>query len=317
MSVRARLATPAGRAAALAVIDLSSRSADELDAFIRICAGVRTEPGELRLARLAGVDRGLVIRWTPTFAQLTPHGGTAVVDELLNALAAGGAEVVAAFPPEEAYPEARSDVDARALAALARAASPLAVDLLLAQHGRWASGRRVAASPRTGRDDRLMRLIEPALVVVVGAPNVGKSTLLNTLAGRDLALVAGEAGTTRDHVGAWVNLGGLVVRWVDTPGIRTAAGPEADAIAIASRLAMDADLLVGVGDGASADPVMLLPRMPDLVVALRSDLGLPGWAHGLVVSARTGAGVADLVELVRERLVPRADLGSDEPWRFW
>lgn len=317
MTVRARLASPAGRASALAVIDLFSHDGDELDAFIRMVAHVRTTVGEAKLANVCDVDQALVIRWTPTCAQVTPHGGVAVVSALLAAIAAHGAAVGEEIPPEEAYPEARSVIDARALAALARAPSPLAVDLLLAQHERWGSGARDVASVRTERDRRLMRLIEPALVVVVGPANVGKSTLLNTLAGRELALVAGEPGTTRDHVGAWVDLGGLVVRWVDTPGIREAMGPEREAIALASEVASGADLLIAVGDGGSVDPRGLVGRGADVVVGLRADLGLPAWGHDLAVSAHTGAGIAELVGLVRERLVPLADLESGEPWRFW
>src|SRR5690606_37019664 len=112
----------------------------------------------------------------------------------------------------------------------------------------------------------------------------GKSTLLNTLAGRDLALVSGEAGTTRDHVGALIDLGGVVVRWVDTPGVREAAGPEAEAIGLARRLAADADLVIAVGDRATADPRTIVEQEPGLVAALRGDLGEPGWAHDVAVS---------------------------------
>jgi len=317
MTVRFRLSTPAGRAAALAAIDLHASAPESLDAFIRIFASVRTKPGELKLADLAGIDRGLVIRWTETFAQLTPHGGAQVVDELMKALETRGATIVTEVDPFEAYPEARSTVDARALAALAQAASPLAVDLLLSQHERWLSGTRSAEDVRTERDLRLMQLIDPPLVVVVGDPNVGKSTLLNTLAGRDLALVSGEAGTTRDHVGALIDLGGLVVRWVDTPGVRAAAGSEGDAIELARRLAADADLVIAVGDRTTADPRTIVDQQPGLVVALRGDLGEPAWVHDLAVSAATGAGVAELVALVRERLVPRADIEAREPWKFW
>ncbi len=317
MTVRARQSTPAGLASALGAIDLHASAPESLDAFIRIFASVRPKPGELKLADFAGIDRGLVIRWTPTFAQLTPHGGVAVVTELMQKLGDLGAKIVCEIDPSQAYPEARSAIDARALSALSRSASPLAVDLLLVQHERWGLGVRSADDEHTQRDVRLMRLIEPALVVVMGEPNVGKSTLLNTLAGRDLALVAGEAGTTRDHVGALLDLGGLVVRWVDTPGVREAPGPEGEAIELAQRLAPDADLLIAVGDRTTGDPRTIVGHSPGLVVALRADLGRPGWAHDCEVSAETGDGIGDLLGLVRERLVPRADLESVEPWKFW
>ncbi|MCA9273131.1 MAG: 50S ribosome-binding GTPase [Phycisphaerales bacterium] len=317
MSVRVRLSTPAGRASALAAIDIFAHSAGELEPFIRKHAGVRTKPGDMKLAHLAGVDHGLVIHWTDTFAQLTPHGGVAVVDELIKVLGSAGAEIVADVDPIEAYPEARSDVDARSLAALSHAVSPMAVDLLLAQHERWEKGDRKPTDVRTDRDVRLMRLIGPALVAVVGEPNVGKSTLLNTLAGRELAIVSDEAGTTRDHVGALINLGGLVVRWVDTPGVRDATGPEAQAIGLAQRLIADADLVIAVGDMTTGDPREVAGVEPGMVVALRADLGKPDWQHDLAVSAATGDGMPELVSLVRDRLVPMADLEDPGPWKFW
>jgi len=317
MSVRTRLSTPAGRAAALAVIDLFAHSAGELEPFIRKYANVRTKPGDVKLARLAGVDHGLIIHWTDTFAQLTPHGGTAVVDELMKALESGGAEVATQVDPIEAYPEARSAIDARALAALSQAVSPMAVDLLLLQHERWEKGERETTDARTDRDVRLMRLIEPPLVAVVGEPNIGKSTLLNTLAGRELAIVSDQAGTTRDHVGAQINLGGVVVGWIDTPGVREAVGPEAQAIELAAELIAKADLVIAVGDRTTADPRGFVGAEPGLVVALREDLGRPVWAHDLAVSATTGEGVAGLVAAVRELLAPSADIGDAGAWKFW
>lgn len=317
MSVRVRLSTPAGRASALAAIDLFAQSAEELEPFIRKHANVRTKPGDVKLAHLAGVDHGLVIRWTETFAQLTPHGGAQVVDELIKALETEGAEVVTDVDPVEAYPEARSDIEASALAALSHAVSPMAVDLLLSQHERWRNDARKSNDARMDRDVRLMRLIEPALVAVMGEPNVGKSTLLNTLAGRELAVVSDEAGTTRDHVGALINLGGLVVRWVDTPGVREAEGPEEQAIELARKLIAEADLVIAVGDGTTGDPREIVGVEPGMVVALRADLGKPGWAHDLGVSAASGAGISELVAAVRERLVPGVDVADPGPWKFW
>lgn len=312
MTLRARLASPPGVPAALAVIDLFSHKPGELHPFIHKHANVRADVGDVKLVSLPGIDQGLLMFWTPTFAQITPHGGTASVDEWMKALARDGAALSAEISPEEAYPEARSAIDARALAALARAHSPLAVDLLLAQHERWGTGARRADDARTERDVRLNRLIDPALVAVTGPPNVGKSTLLNALAGRELAIASPEAGTTRDHVGALVDLGGLVVRWVDTPGLREAAGPEARAIGLAREVLARADLVVAVGDAGTPRPAG-----GELTVALRADLGLPEWGHDLAVSARTGAGMEGLVALVRERVVTRGDLESGEPWRFW
>lgn len=318
MACSARLSSSPDRAAALGVIDLLADTANDLDSALR-SIGVRTLPvGASRLADLAGVDRGLAIRWTETFAQLTPHGGTAVVRALLDTLTERGIPLAVAYPaPNAMYPEARSDIEARALAALSRAPSPLAVDLLLAQHDRWRAHEGEQSPDPSPRDRRLMRLIDPPLVVVMGPPNVGKSTLLNALAGRELALTSDEPGTTRDHVGAMVEVGGLVVRWADAPGVRESAGVEAGAIRIARDLAHSADLLIGAGDAASLDPRSVLDREPDLTIALRSDLGTPSWTHDLALSALDEGDLGACARLIREKLVPEADLASEAPWKFW
>ena len=163
----------------------------------------------------------------------------------------------------------------------------------------------------------LDRLVTPPLVVAIGASNIGKSTLLNRLAGRPVAVTADEPGTTRDHVGSLVDLDGLVVRYVDTPGLREgAASIEREAVAIAERLLATADLVLCLGDSDH-----LAPLPPEgkaaLRVALRADLGFPTWQCEAAVSALTGAGVPGLIERVRRALVPDEVLDAEMPWRFW
>ncbi|GAB5496299.1 MAG: hypothetical protein Phyf2KO_13790 [Phycisphaerales bacterium] len=317
MNARARLATPKGRAAALAVVDIVCDSAIELDDSLDKLGISALALGEVRLTSLAGVDKGLAIRWTPEFAQLTPHGGIAVTDALLDAIESRGIAVAEELNPQAAFPEARSEIEARALEALAHAQSPLAVDLLLAQHDRWLTGARETDAELTESDRRLNLLIAPPLVVIAGPANVGKSSLLNALAGRELALTADMPGTTRDHVGAAIDLGGLVVRWSDTPGLREAVGVESEAIVLAWGLIESCDLLIAAGDRESGDPRDALIRDPDLTVALRTDLGEPDWAADASVSVKTGDGVGLLVRLIRETLVPSGILESTEPWKFW
>ncbi len=309
-----RIATPRGRPAALAVIDLHADTPDSLDAALRSVLGHVQAVGDITLRPICGTDTGIAARVDPTHALLMPHGGPAVLDAIARALADLGLAHEADPTPRDQFPEAASDVEAEMLAALARAQSPLAVDLLLDQPRRWAG-----KEPRepSDRDLRLNRLVDPPLVAAVGPPNVGKSTLLNALVGRAAALVADEPGTTRDHVGATLELAGLVVHWVDTPGRRDTSGVEAQAILAAEPVIEAADLVLGLGDARSPDPRSVMSRTPDLVVASKGDLGLPGWACDLTISAVTGEGIDTLVARVRDALVPPSDLDSPEPWRFW
>jgi len=141
-------------------------------------------------------------------------------------------------------------------------------------------------------------------VAIVGAPNAGKSSLLNRLAGEDRAIVSDAPGTTRDVVSVRLNLGGALVTLLDTAGLRDGAGDPVEAEGMRrTRLAAEtADLrifLIDVsretaGEGATAAGAP--PRQPgDLIVANKIDLMAPSGRYDLVVSARSGEGVAELV----------------------
>lgn len=313
MGAKWSIQTPTGAPGAVGVVQLWSESAAGLDAALGMLGIAPVAVGRIALRDLCGVDRGLVARWTGESAHLMPHGGGAVLRALSGALFAAG--IRHADPdPRALYPEARGLLEARMLSALSRAASPLAVDLLLDQPRRWEA---TPSDTNAQRDRVLRRLIDPPLVVAIGAPNIGKSSLTNALAGRPVSLVADEPGTTRDHVGVALELSGLVVRYLDTPGIRGTSEPaEIEAAEIARQIARDADLLLLCGD-ASAEPPSPGRAQSSLTLALRADLGLPSWPHDLAMSARTGTGLAPLAAAIRERLVPAAALAHPGPWRFW
>lgn len=204
--------------------------------------GAELKVGAVLLRDLFGIDRGLVARWALRRATIFPHGGPAIVAELLGALAVAGVAVVdsvavAAPRPERWLPEwpTESQVVAAMLEVLPNAASPAAVDLLLDQPRRWAGVdqsqshvQHELAREISDRSQRLNRLINEPVVAIVGRPNIGKSSLLNVLAGRSVAIVADQPGTTRDHVGVAVDLGGVVVRMIDTPGLAAHAVDELD-----------------------------------------------------------------------------------------
>jgi tRNA modification GTPase len=308
------LDSPSGVPGAVALITLRG----DIDAALHACGIAPVAVGGVALRDLGGApgerEMGVVARFRTDHATLMPHGGIAVVRALLARLERCGIVEETPGDPRVTYPEARDEIEARMLSALARAVSPLGVDLLLRQPALW---RQAPAGPETPRDRVLRRLIDPPLVVVLGAPNIGKSTLLNELAGRSVSIVSDEPGTTRDHVGVTLDLGGLVVRWVDAPGLREDAPPiEREAIDLALGVARRADLLLLAGD-ASNPPPAPIPGVDGRRVALRGDLGSPAWATDAKVCVRTGEGVAELVALVREWLVPRAMIEEDVAWRFW
>jgi tRNA modification GTPase len=166
--------------------------------------------------------------------------------------------------------------------------------------------RRAAARGRVLRDGLTL--------VIAGAPNAGKSSLLNRLAGYEAAIVTEEAGTTRDLVREDILIDGMPVRVVDTAGLRAAADRiEAEGIRRARQAMAQADLLLLVQD-AAAVPVALpkeeLPAgIPVLHVLNKIDLvGEPAGASSdgrgattLRLSALTGEGIDMLRACLKER----------------
>lgn len=137
-------------------------------------------------------------------------------------------------------------------------------------------------------------------VAIVGAPNVGKSTLLNALAGRDAAITSDIAGTTRDVIEVRMDLGGLSVIFLDTAGIRdTEDAIEALGVARAKERAAAADLRIFLVDG---DDFAFPPSPNDIVLQAKVDLR--GGEKG--VSGLTGEGVSDLLADVARILSSKA-----------
>lgn len=138
-------------------------------------------------------------------------------------------------------------------------------------------------------------------VAIIGAPNVGKSTLLNALAGRDAAITSEFAGTTRDVIEVRMDLSGLPVTLLDTAGLReTEDHVEEIGISRAKQRAGLADLRVFLTEAGK--PLDFEPLAGDIVVKAKADLLLD---KSNAVSGLSGDGVASLVEMITERLVER------------
>ena len=155
------------------------------------------------------------------------------------------------------------------------------LDSLLADLRQEVVGSHVAERLRDGFE-----------VAIVGAPNVGKSTLLNALAGREAAITSVHAGTTRDVIEVRMDLAGLPVTILDTAGLRE-AGDDVERIGIQRGIvrAQAADLRVFLR-GTQREVLGLEPVSGDIEVFGKADLGV---SAGPSVSGLTGAGVEHLV----------------------
>ena len=139
-----------------------------------------------------------------------------------------------------------------------------------------------------GRGEKLR---EGLFFAITGAPNVGKSTLINALAERDVAIVSDIPGTTRDALETRVVLGGVPVTLVDTAGLRdTTDSIEAEGVRRARTRAAEADLAMTVIEAGSPLP----SEHCDLLIANKADLGHPGPEGALRISAKTGLGMDEL-----------------------
>ncbi len=141
-------------------------------------------------------------------------------------------------------------------------------------------------------------------VVILGAPNAGKSSLLNRLADRDVAIVSDEAGTTRDLVEVVLDLDGVRTVVTDTAGLRDMPGRvEAIGIERALERAADADLIIALEDLTDRISVMAPDGVEVLRVGSKVDLVDSTVLDGgldLVISSASGQGVEDLVARIRD-----------------
>ncbi len=165
------------------------------------------------------------------------------------------------------------------------------IDGLLADLRREIAGASVAERVRDGFE-----------VAIIGAPNAGKSTLLNALAGREAAITSEIAGTTRDVIEVRMDLDGLAVTLLDTAGLRETADPvERIGVARALARASAADLRVFLLDH-DGEVLLMTPKDADIVVQGKADVRPRNGA----VSGRTGQGLDLLVARITAVLAGKA-----------
>ncbi len=326
--------TPPGRAALATVVVRGASAVHYVSACFR--AARQVDWGTLAIGRIlfgrfvlatgeAACEEVVLCRQDDETMALHCHGGKAAVAGVVQALVDQGARQIG----WEEYLHSRGDdpIETEARITLAHAKTQRAAGILLDQlHGALrrsieqiddllAAQELVEAAQQI---DQLMqwepcgeRLTSPWRVVLAGAPNVGKSSLLNALVGYSRAIVFAEPGTTRDVVTVTTAIDGWLVELADTAGIRaTADALEATGIQSAERERAAADLVIWVCDATQPAETMELSATAThkmLVVMNKSDLlsdANEPFPDFIATSALTGQGIESLLAAIAESLVP-------------
>jgi len=190
-----------------------------------------------------------------------------------------------------------------------------------------ATEARVSLEAVIARIDELLRqsargrlVREGAQVAIVGAPNVGKSSLFNALLNTNRAIVTAIPGTTRDMLTERADIGGLSLALIDTAGVReTSDVVEQEGVARTRDALHVADLVLVVLDRSR--PLTVEDRgilsetatLGRVVVLNKADLGAVVTEPGIAVSARTGAGLDDLIAAVAKLLTSDGSEPRDQP----
>jgi tRNA modification GTPase len=243
----------------------------------------------------------VVCRLNVMMVEITCHGGEAAVAKILSDITSRGFEYI---------PAREVDTEILSLARTQRTA-----EILLHQgqkHWSKASEEQRASAAKWAEFGR--HLTEPWEVALCGRPNVGKSSLMNAIAGFTRSIVSETAGTTRDLVTLETAVDGWPVRITDTAGVRETHDPiESEGVSRSLDAIRTADLVVILLDGSQPlqeedQQLLSLPTKRRLVVLNKSDLpqhhSLTELGDAISISASSGVGVANLLVEVARQLVP-------------
>jgi tRNA modification GTPase len=315
------LMTPSG-SAGIAVVRLAGpMTGDFLQAhFSKPAQLSRCVHGEISQGGRV-IDDAVVVRVSETVIDLNLHGGPWIVQSVFELAQRSGFVVFRypALPLPVAATDAASTLEGEVLSHLPLARTELGVRALLAQPAAWSDLISKTPQPdplrRILADVTLECLLHPGRVAIVGAANVGKSTLANQLFARERSITADVPGTTRDWVGEIANIDGLPVMLLDTPGLRATEDPiEAEAIRRSGGEVEKADLTVLVIDASRpliGEQAELLKRFPRAIRVVNKVDKCGGWDIEELCALQTVATVGTGTEALRRRIV--FDLCREEP----
>jgi tRNA modification GTPase len=268
----------------------------------------RAVHGELRNGERV-IDDPIVAWIAEDIADVNMHGGPWVVKAVCDLARRSGFEIADAphFPLADGAVDAEDALEQEILTHLPLATTELAIRVLLDQRRAWRRNfRRLLNAKRILRDRSLWWLLHPPRVAIVGAANVGKSTLANQLFAQERSITADVPGTTRDWVGETANIDGLAVTLIDTPGVRVTPDEiERAAIDKSQAVVGQADLVIVVLDATrmeDAEQQTLLASQPHSIVVLNKvDRAKPPTRDLCAIStvATSGAGVPTLRREIR------------------
>lgn len=298
------LLTPPSQGA-IAIVQLEGEVEVELE---QLTGRNKWNNNELHLVNIPDIDEAVAVKTSNTLAFIMPHGGV----HILRKLAIRFEDLAIEQIQLPQFPEACDAFETEMLRALSIAKSPLAVELLLKQPQKLR--RTTPTQADLDRSARLQHLIVPPTVVLLGAPNTGKSTLMNAMTKQDTSIVHDLPGATRDAVGSRINCGGLVIDLYDLPGFRESDDHiEQQAIELAQKIATDAVLTLLIADDQHD---WLETSTLSLRVSTKSDVCSRDDGD-ITVSAHTGEGLQALSIAIRDTIVPPECIQHEGPWLFY
>lgn len=310
---KAILLTPPG-SAAIAVVRLAGPAVGD---FLRLHFSKPAKLGHCVHGELRDggrvIDDAVVVLVKQNTADLNLHGGIWVLQSALDLAHRAGFQIIERPPiplPDDAV-DAASLLEAEVLAYLPMARTDFGVRVLLAQKQAWDDLRSRPISPKRVRqilaDRTLDCLLHPRRVAIVGAANVGKSTLANQLFARERSITADAPGTTRDWVGEMANIDGVPVMLLDTPGMRATDDPiEAEAIRRSGREIECADATVLVIDASrTLEPEQkeLVEQFPNAIRVLNKVDKNFGWDLDQIPAIKTVATLGEGIDALRRGIV--------------